>query len=635
MAPQSPRHRTPTTPARRRTTRFARLRCEQLEDRTTPALFSVQQPVGYSSLNNNGCVAVADFNKDGFADMVLANFGTDYSGGAGTTITVLYGQSNGSFNQVVLSTGGANVAFVTVADINGDGWQDVVAVNANRQNTGSFSVFRNDQAGNLVRQPTTYSTFGNNSSWVGLADVTGDGVLDVVVASFGKDSGSGTVIGNNVTIFQGNADAQGHGNFTFNPNPITTLTPTLTFIPYALAIGDFDDDGIQDIAACVPGTPPDFGQPASNGSIYVFHGTGGGGFNFTGDFDSGGVFPGAIQAVDVNNDGKEDLVIANAGDGNTVPEFKGNSVGVLLNVSTEGHASFGLPTSLTANTYGTFAVAAADFNLDGKMDIAAVNYGSQYGSTPAAFVSVYMGNGNGTFTSDNPGNYNTLTGSSGGQFIAVGDFDHNGTPDLVVAHSTDVVGLLLNTAAVAPAAPKVVSTSVNGGAVQRSTVTSVSVTFSTVVSLPANAASAFTLSRIGGGQVTIGSATVATVNGATVVTLSGFSGSDASQGGSLNDGRYTLTALAGQITAGGQQLDGNGDGTAGDNYVFADSGTTSGNQLYRLYGDGDGNRVVNQADLTLFRNAYGSGDPTFDVDGNGVVNANDLTAFRANFGMSI
>jgi hypothetical protein len=204
-----------------------------------------------------------------------------------------------------------------------------------------------------------------------------------------------------------------------------------------------------------------------------------------------------------------------------------------------------------------------------------------------------------------------------------------------VAHASNVVGLLLGTTAAAPAAPKVVSTSVNGGAAQRSRVTSISVTFNTVVSLPANVASAFTLSRIGGGLVTIGSATVATVNGATVVTLSGFSGSEASQGGSLNDGRYTLTALAAQITANGQQLDGNGDGTAGDNYVFADSGATSGNQLFRLYGDADGSRTVNALDLSLFRAAYGSGDPTFDVDGNGVVNANDLVAFRTNYGMSM
>jgi len=96
------------------------------------------------------------------------------------------------------------------------------------------------------------------------------------------------------------------------------------------------------------------------------------------------------------------------------------------------------------------------------------------------------------------------------------------------------------------------------------------------------------------------SATAATVGGKTVVTLSGFSGTQTSAG-SLIDGRYTLTALASQITtATGQQLDGNGDGTPGDDFVFADSGTTTGNQLYRLYGDANGDRTVNAADLATY-----------------------------------
>src|SRR5207247_3043133 len=156
-----------------------------------------------------------------------------------------------------------------------------------------------------------------------------------------------------------------------------------------------------------------------------------------------------------------------------------------------------------------------------------------------------------------------------------------------------------------------------------------------------NIASAFTLTRIGGGAVTIGTVTAATVSGAMVVTLSGFSGAEASQGGSLNDGRYTLTALASQITANGQPLDGNGDGTGGDNFVFADSGLTTGSQLYRFYGDVNGDRFVNGTDFAPFRAAFGSGpgDPNynaaFDVNGDGFVNGTDFAAFRGNFGQSI
>src|SRR5439155_3334825 len=106
------------------------------------------------------------------------------TGTPGTTITLLYGRSGGGFNRFSLSTGGQNVSFVAIGDVNGDTWPDLVALNANRQNTGTVSVFKNDGAGNLSLFGTPFSTGGRNSSWVGLVDVTGDNVLDVVVASF-------------------------------------------------------------------------------------------------------------------------------------------------------------------------------------------------------------------------------------------------------------------------------------------------------------------------------------------------------------------------------------------------------------------------------------------------------------------
>jgi len=403
--------------------------------------------MGFTGLNNNGCVATADFNKDGRMDAVMTNFGTDYGAGAGTTVTLLYGNSGGGFTRVSLTTGGTNVAFASVGDINGDTWPDLVVANANGQNTGSVSIFRNDGAGNLAPPPaptpSTISTFSNNASWVGLTDVTGDSVLDIVVGSFGREVNQ-DITGNNVTIFQGNADNQGHGNFSFSGSPTTTLRPELQFCPTALAVADFDGDGIKDIAAVSPGIPPDFGQPYPNGVVYLFRGTGSGGFSSANQLETGGVLPVNIQAGDLNGDNKPDLVIANVGDPNSSPEFGADSVGVLLNVSTSGNVNFGLPNSLTANTLGTFAVAITDFDLDGDRDIAAVNYGSQSGS-PTAFVSAYLNNGSGTFTPDTPGTYDTQTNLPGGQYLAVGDFDANGTPDLIVAHANNRVGILLNT----------------------------------------------------------------------------------------------------------------------------------------------------------------------------------------------
>jgi len=107
---------------------------------------------------------------------------------------------------------------------------------------------------------------------------------------------------------------------------------------------------------------------------------------------------------------------------------------------------------------------------------------------------------------------------------------------------------------------------------------------------------------------------------AITLTFGGANTTTGPAGTSLNDGTYKLTVT--------------GLGLASP-FTFDDSGTTSGNQLFRLYGDSDGNRVVNQADLANFRIFFGSSDVTFDSNLDGVVNQLDLAAFRVNFGAGI
>ncbi|HEX4590009.1 MAG TPA: VCBS repeat-containing protein, partial [Gemmataceae bacterium] len=221
MVPQSSRPRKLAPPARRRPAGAARLRCEPLEDRVTPALFTAQPPPNIAGLNNNGCVAVGDFNHDGYMDAVFTNEGTDFNSAADNRITILYGKATGGFTTVNVNTGGTNVSFVTAVDINGDGWLDLVCVNENNAgnnsstNLGSFSVFQNNaRAGafNAFTLKGTYSTASVNPSWVGLADVTGDGVKDVVVGAFGPLDAAGQNVNGKITIFQGNPDASGHGD---------------------------------------------------------------------------------------------------------------------------------------------------------------------------------------------------------------------------------------------------------------------------------------------------------------------------------------------------------------------------------------------------------------------------------------
>src|SRR5204862_6871774 len=116
----------------------------------------------------------------------------------------------------------------------------------------------------------------------GLAGVTGDGVYDVIVDNFGVQDPAQQTAGGSIEIFQGNSAATGHGNFTFSNTPIVINNNSdISFIPVALAVGDFDGDGFNDIAAAVPGIPtqdPVTGQngPPPDGTVDIFKGSGSG-----------------------------------------------------------------------------------------------------------------------------------------------------------------------------------------------------------------------------------------------------------------------------------------------------------------------------------------------------------------------
>jgi hypothetical protein len=177
------------------------------------------------------------------------------------------------------------------------------------------------------------------------------------------------------------------------------------------------------------------------------------------------------------------------------------------------------------------------------------------------------------------------------------------------------------------APPRVTSVQVNDGSAQRSRVTSLTITFDAQVTFAGSVADAFSLTRNGGGAVAF-TATVSVVNGVTVVTLTNFTGAE-TQFGSLRDGRYTLTALSSQITAGGQALDGDGDGTPGGNFVFGDA-----QGLFRFFGDVNGDRRVDIADFGLFAQAFmipANYNAAFDFNGDGIIDIVDFGQFSIRY----
>jgi hypothetical protein len=146
--------------------------------------------------------------------------------------------------------------------------------------------------------------------------------------------------------------------------------------------------------------------------------------------------------------------------------------------------------------------------------------------------------------------------------------------------------------------PEVQSVAVNDGSAQRSMVTGLTATFSTVVHLDPGA---FELVGQDGSEVPLNVAE-AVVDGHSVDTLT-FSGAGII-GGSLADGQYTLTIHGGLVHDGfGLALDGTGTGVAGTDAVDA---------FFRLFGDANGDGHVDAGDLRSFLSTFGkrASDPT-------------------------
>jgi hypothetical protein len=182
-----------------------------------------------------------------------------------------------------------------------------------------------------------------------------------------------------------------------------------------------------------------------------------------------------------------------------------------------------------------------------------------------------------------------------------------------------------------PPAANASSIQINDGSIQRSRVTSLVVTFSQIVNLPAAPETAFQLQRQ---SDLLQPALIANVNNTgpgTVVTLT-FSGTTAVDFGSLADGFYSLKIFADKISNANGPFDGNGDGLGGDSYELVGDTT---NKLFRLFGDADGNATVNSTDFANFRSFFGLGPSIFDYNNDGQTNSGDFAEFRKRFGITL
>lgn len=317
-------------------------------------------------------MATADFNGDGKLDIAVAN-------SEGKNISVLFGNGDGTLLPPVNSDN-PGPEFVVAADFNGDGKPDLAAADY----TSGVSIFLNNGAGTFPPEPTDYST-GYGFVALAVGDVNGDGIPDVVAANYSADT---------VSVLLGKGD----GTF------LTSTSYKVGASAYSVALGDFNGDGKADIAVSL--------QYSTEGKVGVLLGNGDGTFQRA-ITSATGAGPTGLVTYDFNGDGKLDVAVGSEGAGREV----GSSVCVLLG---KGDGTFQPPVQCAVGTYPTQTVTA-DFNGDGKEDLAVIKSGS-------ASFSVLLGNGNGTFEPA----VSNVTGLLS-YAIAAGDFTGSGVSDLVTA----------------------------------------------------------------------------------------------------------------------------------------------------------------------------------------------------------
>lgn len=325
---------------------------------------------GSASLDVDG-TAVVDLDGDGHDDVVLI------ARWQGSSLTVLYGDGDGTLSSPQTIAAGTYNSNVIVGDFDEDGRPDVVVTGAS-----SFVVVHND-GDRAFSVGTTYPLVQSpfqNSGLTALLDE--DDTLDLALKT---PSGIQTMIGG--------------GDGTFTLGPLTTIPSSFPGGIASIAAADFDGDDAVDLVA------------GDAGAQVVSSLRGGGDGTFTLVSQRPVPFlPTTVLAGDLDGRGVDSVVVLPEAN----PPFA--TMAVLIN---EGGGTLGTPTYQGAG-FGNPDGALVDLDGDGNLDVISTN-------TFTGDQVVLAGSGDGTFTDAGsfPTDWNAQT-------PGVGDFDEDGRPDVVV-----------------------------------------------------------------------------------------------------------------------------------------------------------------------------------------------------------
>jgi hypothetical protein len=353
--------------------------------------------VDFTTGSGTNSISIIDFDGDGKLDLAVSNsFSNSVSvlrniGSSGTI----------SFATKVDFTTGSYPSSISIGDLDGDGKLDLTVMNAY---SNSISILRNTCSSGTVSFAAKVDFFTETTpESISIGDMDGDGKLDLTVTNSYSPF---------VSILR-NTCSSGIISFA---TKVDFQTGT---IPFNISSGDFDGDGKTDLAVVneIPNSVSVFRNTSSNGTVS---------FAAKIDFITGAI-PNSVSTGDFDGDGKLDLAVSNS---------NSSSVSVFRNTSSSGTISFATKVDFTTGT-GPQSISVGDFDRDGKLDFAVLNYYSNS-------VSVFRNSGSsGTIFFATKVDFTTETNPIS---VSIGDLDGDNKLDIaIVNYNSSSVSVFRNT----------------------------------------------------------------------------------------------------------------------------------------------------------------------------------------------
>lgn len=420
-----------------------------------------------------------DVNGDGFDDLVIGAPGRDPRNRSGAgQVQVVFGSRQGlapadgtqrrdqrHLEGSRLQAGDETGRAVAYGDVDGDGTTDVVVGSPGeavrgRRDAGSVQVVCGRTDGIQGRSSQTFSQVGpvagiperndRFGSAVAIGDFNGDGLGDVASGAPGESAGGAAVAGSVTVLYGTMSGLTTVGSQQWRQGgPVPDTSEALDRFGAALAVGNFDGDGYQDLAIGVPGES--VAGVAASGAVTILYGSPTGlradraqSFDqrtTASDVGADDRFGAALAAGDFDGDGSDDLAIGapgeslgGAADAGEVTVLFGSVAGLGTGGAQVLSQGVGAPGSSDAGDGLGQALDAGDIDGDGIDDLVAGSPGERGG---AGRIVVWLGSPGGlgtgaSFSQVGPAPGVDEPGDEMGRAVRVADFDGDGHADVAV-----------------------------------------------------------------------------------------------------------------------------------------------------------------------------------------------------------